>query len=542
VELHRLIRELARPEAFPTPTATVDVKQTHISVVFLIEGFVYKIKKPVSLGFLDFSTLDRREHFCREEVRLNRRLASEVYLDIVPVVERDGLLHFEGASEKGSDPPGGLPPFRTVVEWAVKMRRLPDDATLRHLVDHNAADADVLRQLARQIAAFHAAADSSDAISQLARFDVVAGNARENFEQTSSHVGVSVSRGVFDRLRRLTDIHLETLRPLIEDRARRNVPRDTHGDLRLDHVYALPGRPAGSDLVIIDCIEFNERFRWADPISDVAFLAMDLRFIGRHDLATAFIDEYLRSADDEPGRALVPFYVAYRSIVRAKVAGMVQFEPEIPEPDRRAALERAKGHWLLALGELEDANRRPALVLIGGLPGTGKSTVARLVAERANFRVIRSDVVRKELAGIPTMQRADAATGKDIYTTDWTRRTYAECLDQAERALFAGERIIVDASFADDHHRAEFLQMASRLRVPSLLFLCETPPETARERLRLRRDDASDADWDVYQRAASRFAECGTTAQAALRPLDTAGSPQEVQTRAIAHLAAAGLI
>ena len=173
------------------------------------------------------------------------------------------------------------------------------------------------------------------------------------------------------------------------------MPRDTHGDLHLDHVYLFPDRAPPADLVIIDCIEFNERFRFADPVADMAFLVMDLAFHGRRDLARAFADAYFRASGDEEGRALLPFYTAYRAAVRGKVEGMELAEREVPEAERAAALVRARAHWLLALGELEEPGRRPCLVLVGGLPGTGKSTLARGLAEQAGFTVIRSDLVRR---------------------------------------------------------------------------------------------------------------------------------------------------
>src|SRR5438034_1293400 len=178
------------------------------------------------------------------------------------------------------------------------------------------------------------------------------------------------------------------------------MPRDTHGDLHLDHVYLFPEKKPPADLVIIDGIEFNERFRYSDPVADMAFLVMDLRFHGYHDLAQAFADAYFQAAGDEQGRTLLPFYTAYRAAVRGKVEGFELLEKEIPAAERAAALERARAHWLLALGELEQPAQKPCLVLVGGLPGTGKSTLAQGLAQRAGFQVIRSDVVRKQLAGL----------------------------------------------------------------------------------------------------------------------------------------------
>ena len=522
MELARLIEALSDPSAYPYPVEAVEARHTHISVVFLAGPYAYKVKKPVELGFLDFSTLEKRRHFCEEEVRLNRRLAPTVYLGVVPVNRTDAGVKVEGRGE--------------VVEWAVKMERLPEGATLQKRLQLGEVSPAVVQSLAQKIASFHAHADAGERISAFGHFGVVARNARENFEQAAPQVGVTVSRAVFERLRGLTDETLNRLRPLIEMRARGGMPRDTHGDLHLDHVYLFPERAPPSDLVIIDCIEFNERFRFADPVADMAFLIMDLGFHGRRDLARAFADAYFRAAEDEAGRPLLPFYTAYRAAVRAKVEGFELAEKEIPEEERRAALVRAQGHWLLALGELEEPGQRPCLVLVGGLPGTGKSTLALGLAEQAGFRLVRSDLVRKELAGLPTGQKARSAFGEGIYAPAWTERTYAECLGRTERLLFEGERVVVDASFGEERRRREFLDLAGRLAVPAVFLFCQADPEVVRVRLDRRRGDASDADWPIHQKAAERWEEVGPLTRQALRVVRTGGTPEQTRTRALGLL------
>jgi uncharacterized protein len=387
MELTRLIEALSDPAAYPEPVGAVEVRQTHISAVFLAGTHVYKVKKPVDLGFVDYSTLEKRRHFCDEEVRLNRRLAPEIYHGVVAVTRDGGAIRMGGEGEG------------EVVEWAVEMERLPDGATLREHLRREDLGSAALEELAGRIAAFHASAEGGDDIAASGRFEVVGRNAREDFEQSESQVGDTVSPEVFERLRALTEEALARLRAVIEGRAARGVPRDTHGDLRLGHVYRFPGRRPPADWVVVDCIEFNERFRHADPVADMAFLAMDLTRLGRKDLAWVFAEAYFRAAGDAEGRALLPFYAAYRAAVRGKVEGMKAMEAEVPESDRAEARAQSRAHWLMTLGELEDGGRRPCLVLVGGLPGSGKSTLARDLAGPAGFTVIRSDEVRKELAG-----------------------------------------------------------------------------------------------------------------------------------------------
>ena len=522
-----LIDALSRPEAYPHPVDAVEVHQTHISVVFLAGPFAYKIKKPVNLGFLDFSTLDKRKYFCEEEVRLNRRLAPQVYLGVVPIVSEPEALAKVGnkslAHAAGSE----------VIEWAVQMKRLPSEATLESRLERGEVTDEQVCALAERVASFHRNAEHNDRISSFGRFAVVAQNARDNFTQTLSHVGLTVSTEVYERVRTLTETHLIKYHDLIEARAGRNVPRDTHGDFHLDHVYLFPDEAPPNDLVIIDCIEFADRFRFADPIADMAFLTMDLAFHGRRDLARLFADAYFQASGDAEGRKLLPFYAAYRAVVRAKVEGMELNEPEIDPAERLAAEQRARAHWLLALGELETPECRPALVLMAGLPGTGKSTLARSLAQAANFSVLRSDVVRKELTvGMPG----------NIYSDAWTERTYAELLKRCEGILRQGNRVIVDANFLDSRQREPFLRLARRWGVPVLLIHCTTAPEVAMARLQSRRNDASDADWRTYQKLEATWQPLGEEWRRLSRVLDTSGSIAENERELQAILREEGLL
>ncbi|HEV3120939.1 MAG TPA: AAA family ATPase [Isosphaeraceae bacterium] len=523
MELEALIESLSKPEAYPHPLGEVEVRQTHISVVFLAGEFAYKVKKPLALGFLDYSTLEKRRHFCEQEVRLNRRLAGEVYLGVVPIARQEGdALRVEGEGE--------------VLEWAVKMARLPEGATLRERLERGEVGIEFIEELARRVAAFHASAERGEHISSFGRFEVVAANARENFEQSAAQVGVSVSQSAFERLRELTEKTLVELNALIESRAAGEVPRDTHGDLRLDHVYLFPDRVPPAGIAIVDCIEFNERYRFADPVADMAFLFMDLALHGRRDLARAFAGAYFAASNDAEGRRLLPFYEAYRAVVRGKVEGIRATEAEVAEVDRETSLRTARACWLVALGALEEPGRRPCLALVGGLQGTGKSTLAKGLATKAGFVLIRSDVVRKELAGSQESGSAASAFGEGIYTSDWNRRTYAECLRRAESEWLEGRRVVVDATFRFDADRRLFLETASRCGVPALVFLCKPEPGIVRARLEQRRGDASDADWSIFERTAEQWEQPGAVTRAAAVDIDTSHNSDETLAQALREL------
>jgi aminoglycoside phosphotransferase family enzyme/predicted kinase len=428
-----------------------------------------------------------------------------------------------------------------VVEWAVKMQRLPEKATFLERLRRGEITVAHVQALARTIAAFHQKAEANKRIAAFGRFDAVAKIIMDIYDLARPLVGTTVSRAVLDRLRALAEKALARLRPLIEARAGRGVTRDCHGDLHLDHVYLFPDRAPPADLVIIDCIEFNERFRCIDPVADVAFPFMDFAFWGRRDLARCFASTYFSATGDEEGRTLLPLYTAYRATVRGAVEGLLLTEQEVPEAERTAALVRSQAHWLLALAELEEPNRRPCLVLVAGLPGTGKSVLGRGLAEQAGFCTIRSDLVRKQLAGLPTREPAPPGLRDKLYSPEWDVKTYTECLRRAKAMLFEGNHVVVDATFREEHGRQTFLEMAARWGVPGVLLLCHAKPETVRCRLQARCGDASDADWPIYQIMARRWQEPGFLTRQASHVIGTEDSPERILARALDVLRDLGL-
>jgi predicted kinase len=268
---------------------------------------------------------------------------------------------------------------------------------------------------------------------------------------------------------------------------------------------------------------------------------MDLKYEGRPDLARVLADGYFAASGDDEGRALVPFYISYRAAVRGKVEGFKQAEAEVPAADRAESLAKARGYWLLALGELEPPEARPCLLLVGGLPGSGKSTLAAELERSAGFRVIRSDLVRKDLAAAAGIDSGPDAFGAGIYSADWNDRTYTECLRRAEALLFEGERVLVDASFREEARRRALLEAAARWRVPALLLVCQADPQVIRARLAARKGDASDADWSIYLEAAKVWQQPGPATERAVQTIATSGTREQSLAQALAALRASGL-
>ena len=564
MELDALIAALGRGRAYGTD-APVEVIQTHISVVFLVGDEVFKIHKPVDFGFLDFRQLDARRRDCEAEVEVNRELAPGVYRGVVAVVRRGDQVAIARELEPSDEPSD------EVVEWAVWMRRLPDSATFHSLLERGALDSAALERLAETLAEFYQAGSAHAAAhpqqQRLGDLATVRANAVENFTQLDALAAAVTSAGaeppidpsLLARLREHTEAELARLGPRIHARWEAGAIRDTHGDLRLDHVYALDrvdpseatragpellAATGGRSLLIIDRIEFTDRFRWADPIADVAFLLMDLEARGAWSLAAEFAAAFFAASgldrDRAEATALLRFYAGYRATVRAKIAAMTAAEPEVSSEARAAARTKAAARTRLALASLAPPSQRPCLVLVAGLPGTGKSALARALVDAAGFTWVRSDALRKRLAGLDPWTSRAAGVGEGLYTPEWTERTYAACLDRAGEVCRAGGRAVVDATFVDHRRRETFVAAAIEWGVPTLLLVATAPAELVRDRIEARTRDPSDATWAVYEAASARWRPADPQL-CRVAEIDTRGSLDESAAQVLQALADAGL-
>jgi uncharacterized protein len=488
-----LISALIKADFYPHRPSQVELKQTHISYVLLAGEYVYKVKKPVRFAFLDYSTLEKRLHFCHEEVRLNRRLAPKVYLGVVAVY-RTGEHFVLG---DGSAPPQDS----TVVEHAVKMHRLPEDRMLNHLLVERTVTPEEIRAIARKLVSFHLSAATERAPVYGAP-EAVRRQVTDNFEETRQFIGQTISDRLFNRIQEDSLGFLREHAELLKSRVREGKVREGHGDLRAESICLT------DEITIFDCIEFDERLRYCDVASEIAFLAMDLDFLNAPEFSEQLIAEYTTTARDEALSLLLPFYKCYRAYVRGKVESLKGQEQEVPELERERALARAQRYFRLAYRYCR-GTPKPAMLITCGLVATGKSTVARMLGDLTGFQVLSSDVVRKGLAHVSPTERAAEGYRKKIYSDSFTRLTYQALLEKAEQCLKAGKGVIVDATFGDRQHRRLFLNRAADIGTRIFFIECRAPEEEIFRRLKEREqrvDEISDATWQIYLRQRDQFA------------------------------------
>ena len=485
---------LAHPAAFPfglPPDERIETIQTHASAVLLAGDRAYKLKKPENFGFFDYSSAHARRHFCMEEVRLNARLAPDVYLGVAPVIEDEsGSVSFADTCLLDAVPqPGELIERGRVLDYAVVMRRLPEEATLEAKLRSGRITPDLLREVAARVATFHASSQTSEHIASFGQIDVIANNWRENFAQMRPYVGRTLDRVTFDRIERWINQSLAGRATLVATRAREGRVRDCHGDLRLQHIYAFD-EPATERqrLEIIDCIEFNERFRYSDVAAEVAFLTMELDAAGRSDLARAFVDAYVEKSGDTGLRELLLFYSCYRACVRGKVRSFELDEPEVSQAEREAARQEAQALFQLA-ASYASGPTGPVVLMIGGLMGSGKSTIAMRLEQELGWEVISSDVTRKRLLAeqsAAAINTTSAAFGAGAYQKAWTNRTYAALVRAARSRVDEGRSVILDATWSSRAHRQRATTMAMRHGARPIFMECVCPREVALERLARR--------------------------------------------------------
>ena len=481
---------------YPHAVAKIELCETHISWVLLTGEYAYKIKKPVKLSFLDFSTLAARKHFCEEELRLNRRFAPELYLGVVPIT-----------GDAQSPTIGGRGP---VLDYAVKLKQFRRENELENLVAANQISLEQIIRFGESLAAVHATLPTVSGVSPDTFRRVVADNTSELLAlrpQERSRIA-----GLRERLQLMHDRN----RTLLDDRYGSEAIRECHGDLHLGNVVRID-----EELKAFDCIEFDAALRNIDVLNDAGFLFMDLEAHDRRDLAYCFLNAWLQSNGDYLALPLLPYYVCYRALVRAKVAALQRQESAmaryLPEATRRSQ------------------DRAPRLILTCGLSGSGKTWLSKQLLTRLPAIHIRSDIERKRLAGIGAAESSRSLVGGGIYTPEFNTRTYQRLLDCARAGLNAGETVIVDAAFLRREERAAFSELADKTNASFAILHCFAPSGVLQERIQERSrhgQDASEATTEVLARQYDYWEPFTASEKAAVLEIDTrVDSPQSIVER-----------
>nr|WP_156920289.1 bifunctional aminoglycoside phosphotransferase/ATP-binding protein [Segniliparus rugosus] len=469
--------------AAPEPYAAM--RETHSGVVLLAGERAYKFKKPVTTAFLDFSTHEAREFACAREAELNRRLSPDVYL---------GVAHL-------TDPVGGP------AEPVVVMRRMPETARLSTLVGQGAPVGQGLAELALALAGFHRWAQRGPQVAAQASVKAIRGRWQANLAEISLFSAAAQHDGLLDHIQQLALRYLRGRKELFAERIARGRIVDGHGDLIADDVFLLPEGPRA-----LDCLDFDDRLRFVDGADDAAFLAMDLEYLGRPDLGQSFLEQYLAEAEDDAPRSLLHHYIAYRALVRAKV--------DYVRLGQGHAQSRAEAlrHLRLAADHLERGAAR--LVLIGGLPGTGKSTLAAALAGEVGAAVVSSDEVRHELKESGEIAGEAGQYGRGLYAPEAAAKVYRTMLDRARGALAGGASVVLDASWVQAEQRELAARLAEESSAALVELRCVAPQDVAWRRIAARRQSRSDATAEIARDMAADMRPWPTSSE-----VDTAAEP-----------------
>jgi len=506
-----LVAKLRDAAAYAHPVGVVDVVETHISSVLLAGEYAYKLKKPVDLGFVDFSTLEQRRHYCHEEVRLNRRSAPGLYLDVVPVTARDARTadvrpHFGGAG--------------VAIDYAVRMRRFDQDARLDQMARTNRLSPQLIDHLATGIAAFHTRCDPATAYATYGKPEEICRWTSNNLAELRRLLP-DADQPRLAALAQWTEQEFARRAATFTARRAAGHVRECHGDLHLANLVLIDGAP-----VPFDCIEFNSQLRYIDTMSDVAFVWMDLIRHGLPQLAARFLNRYVEATGDYAGLATLRFYAVYRALVRAKVS-LIRRAQRDHEPDAaadgQALADRSYEGYLVAAEQLASV-RRPLLVLMCGVTGSGKTTVAQLLLEKLGAVRVRSDIERKRRAAVDPSEHVPAAVGAGLYEDRSTRATYDELARAAVAIIDAGLAAIMDATFQRRSDRATYAALAERRGARLALVQCEAPLAILQARVAQRLasgHDASDATRDVLAHQLAGFEWPAGDEAPFVHPIDT---------------------
>jgi aminoglycoside phosphotransferase family enzyme/predicted kinase len=478
MSLTNLISQMQQPQFYPhAVTMPIKIIQTHISYVFLTGEYAYKLKKPVNFGFLDFSTLSKRKHFLGEELRLNKPIASDIYLEVVPISKKDDSYFL------------GIEGDREPEEYLLKMRQFPQESLLINMFERGELTAEIIKKLGKKVAQFHQQTETNDYIRSFGKTEVINESIAENYQQTQKYIGSVQRERQYQETKEFTESFLQDKKPVFFQRIEQDKIRECHGDLHLKNICWWHDK-----IQLFDRIEFNEPFRYVDVMYDVAFTVMDLDARKRPDFANIFLNTYLEQTGDWEGVQVLPLYLSRQAYVRAKITSFLLDDPAISEQEKQEATQTASDYYHLAWQYTKLSQGR--LILMSGLSGSGKTTRAKKLAPQLNAIHIRSDAVRKHLVGIPLEQQGDG----EIYSFDWSQKTYGRLLELGILLAARGFKVILDAKYDRIQWRQPVIQQAEANNIPLQIIHCTAAKEVLRERLAKRTQDISDATPEVLSK------------------------------------------
>jgi len=520
--LPALVEAMMRPDFYPERPDQVELVQTHISYVFIAGAFVYKLKKAVRFSFIDCTDLGHRRRLCEEEIRLNRRLAPDVYLGVYPILATSaGFVLGEKSAA-----------HHVIVDHVIKMRRLPAERMLDRMLARSEISLATIHALVPIIANFYRTASSAHAVKYSAAsaiWRLVVGELMD----TESLVGFTLNADELRTIETYCRGFLSSHWKMLNARADAGRVREGHGDLRAEHICIEDGK-----ISIFDCVEFSERLRTCDIASEAAFLAMDLDRLDARDLAVELVGALAASMHDDELPLLMPFYKCYRALIRGVVESLRSRQADPDSREHNSAIAAARQYFSLASGYAIDA--APAIIVVCGLSGSGKSTLALALHYRFGFPVISSDRTRKQLSSIPAETSAADGYRSGIYVDAITQSTYSAMLEDAQRVLGDTTGVILDATYQDPAHRAAVLGLASRIGAPILFIECRAGDTEIRRRLAERQKQGhnpSDATVEVYLRQLKDFVALSEIPASSHLIADTAGPYGNIVSTATAALA-----
>ena len=474
------ITKMLQPEVYNHPVKNIELIETHISWVILTGDFAYKIKKPVDFGFLNFSTLEKRHTCCLNELRLNRRLAPDIYLAVVSI---------SGAADKPVITGSG-----EAIEYAVKMAQFSQSAQLDFMLAAGELKVEHMDAIAQMVADFHQHIEIADSSMDYGNNDVIYQPVEENINQIRENLDTTLYTDTLATLELWSKDTFEKLKFIFEQRKCDGFVRECHGDMHLRNLVWLDTGPTA-----FDCIEFNSHLRWIDVISEVAFLVMDLQDRQQPQLANRFLNSYLEVTGDYEGLAVLPFYLCYRALVRAKVDALRLEQKNITEEGRQLTLTEFESYLQLATTYTDDST--PKLIIMRGLSASGKSTLSQQLVDAMAMIRIRSDVERKRLFSVPlnNNEKASNKINAGIYSRQASQQTYAKLLQLTLQVIESGYSGIVDAAFLNYEQREPFQQLAERLNITYIILEITAPEKVLRQRIVKRGEDVSDADLAVLE-------------------------------------------